>query len=75
MSQLIRNRGDYKNLITYQKSDVIFQITFYFCHKFLPKGDRTIDQMSQAARGCKQNIVEGSAAAATSSKTESAGLL
>lgn len=70
MTHLIRSRGDYKNLITYQKSDVIFQITFYFCHKYLSKGDRTIDQMIQAARSCKQNIVEGSAAASTSSKTE-----
>lgn len=70
MSELIQNNRNYKNLLTYQKSDVIYRITYYFCHKYLQKGDRTIDQMIQAARSCKQNIVEGSSAAATSSKTE-----
>lgn len=44
----------------YQKADAIFQLTFLFCQKFLPKyGDRTVDQMVQAARSGKQNIVEG----------------
>lgn len=52
------------------KSDVIFQITYDFCSRFLSKGDRTIDQMIQAARSGKQNIIEGCAASATSSKTE-----
>ena len=33
---------------------------------FLKKGDRTIDQMLQAARSGKQNIAEGSQAATTS---------
>lgn len=70
MNDLIPNIGNYKNLLTYRKSDVIYQITYYFCHKYLPLGDRTIDQMVQAARSGKQNIVEGCAAASTSSKTE-----
>lgn len=70
MSKLIRKPGDYKQLLSYQKSDVVFQITFYFCSHFLEKGDRTIDQMVQAARSGKQNIIEGCAASATSSKTE-----
>lgn len=42
----------------------------FFCHKFLCKGDRTIDQMIQAARSGKQNIIEGSSASSTSAKTE-----
>lgn len=70
MNELIPNFGNYKKLLSYQKADVIYQITFYFCNKFLSKGDRTIDQMVQAARSGKQNIIEGSAAASTSSKTE-----
>ena len=70
MSELIPNIGNYKKLLSYQKSDVIFQITYYFCNKFLSKGDRTVDQMIQAARSGKQNIVEGCAAASTSAKTE-----
>ena len=67
---LIPRRGNYKKLISYQKTDVIYQITFFFCHKFLQKNDRTFDQMIQAARSGKQNIIEGSAASSTSAKTE-----
>lgn len=70
MNELIPHRGNYKKLLSYQKSDVIFQITFDFCSRFLSKGDRTIDQMLQAARSGKQNIIEGCAASATSAKTE-----
>lgn len=68
--QLIPHNGNYKKLLSYQKADVIFQLTFYFCERFLTKGDRTIDQMVQAARSGKQNIIEGSAASTTSAKTE-----
>lgn len=67
---IIKQTGDYKSLLTYKKADVIYQITFYFFHKFLSLGDRTIDQMIQAARSGKQNIIEGCAASATSAKTE-----
>lgn len=63
-------RGNYRNLIVYQKAECIYDITYYFAHKFLEKGDRTIDQMIQAARSCKQNIAEGSAASTTSKETE-----
>ena len=70
MSDLIPNRGNYKKLISYQKADVIFQITYYFCDHFIALGDRTKDQMIQAARSGKQNIVEGTAASGTSAKTE-----
>lgn len=68
--ELIPRIGNYKKLITYQKSKAIFDITFYFCHKYLNKGDRTIDQMIQAARSTKQNIVEGSSASSVSKETE-----
>ena len=70
MNRLIPNTGNYKRLISYQKADVIYQLTFDFCNRFLNKGDRTIDQMIQAARSGKQNIVEGCAASSTSTKTE-----
>lgn len=71
MNELLPNHGTgYEKLLTYQKADVIFQITYYFCSKFLSYGDRTIDQMIQAARSGKQNIVEGCAASVTSAKTE-----
>lgn len=70
MNELILRTGNYKKLLSYQKADVIYQITFDFCSRFLSKGDRTVDQMVQAARSGKQNIIEGCAASSTSSKTE-----
>lgn len=69
-NELIPRKGNYKQLLSYQKSEAIFEITYYFCHNFLKRGDRTVDQMIQAARSGKQNIVEGCAASSTSSKTE-----
>lgn len=71
MEELIPNQGTrYKSLLSYQKSDVIFQITYYFCAHYLQPGDRTVGQMEQAARSGKQNIIEGCAASSTSAKTE-----
>jgi four helix bundle suffix protein len=61
----------WKNLYFYRKSDAIYQLTVDFCHRFLPLyGDRTVDQMVQAARSGKQNIVEGSEDGQTSSEME-----
>ena len=61
----------WKDLYFYRKSDTVFQLTAEFCNRFLPAtGDRTVDQMVQAARSGKQNIVEGSEASATSKETE-----
>ena len=63
--------GGYRKLKAYQKSEVIYEGTVVFCRRFLPPhGDRTVDQMVQAARSCKQNIAEGSAASGTSKETE-----
>ena len=70
MEELIENRSNYKNLITYRKANTIFCMTYYFCEKYLTKGDRTVDRMIQAARSGKQNIIEGCAVSATSAKTE-----
>ena len=67
---IILPRGDYQTLLSYQKAEVVYDITFRFAHKFLSKGDRTVDQMIQSARSCKQNILEGSKAATTSKETE-----
>ena len=70
MSAILKRKGDYNNLIAYKKSVIIYDITFFFTQHFLQKGDRTIDQMLQAARSGKQNIAEGNRAAATSTETE-----
>ena len=62
--------GHYRHLRVYQVTEMIYDITFYFTKKYLRRGDRTIDQMVQAARSGKQNIAEGNQAAATSGETE-----
>ena len=68
---IILPHGGYRHLIAFKKSDVIYQGTYIFCRRFLPlHGDRTVDQMVQAARSGKQNIAEGSAASGISRETE-----
>jgi four helix bundle suffix protein len=62
--------GNYRKLLSYQKAEVVYDFTFRFCQRFLIRGDRTIDQMVQAARSGKQNIVEGSKASVTSKEME-----
>lgn len=69
-ASIIQPRGDYQKLLSYQKAEVIYEITYRFCQRFLARGDRTIDQMVQAARSGKQNIVEGSKVATTSKEME-----
>ncbi len=69
-SDFLPKRGNYRDLLIYQKAECIYDITYYFAHHYLEKGDRTIDQMVQAARSGKQNIVEGSAASTMSRETE-----
>lgn len=70
MGEFIHTNGNYRILLTYQLALKISVITEIFVERFLQRGSRTIDQMQQAARSCKQNIVEGSAAAPTSKETE-----
>ena len=67
---MLSSPGNFRKLLTYQKAEIIYDITFYFCHKYLRVGDRTIDQMVQAARSGKQNIVEGCKFSLTSSEIE-----
>jgi four helix bundle suffix protein len=66
----IPQHGGYQRLLGYRKAEIIYDATVIFCNRFLHRGDRTIDQMTQAARSGKQNIAEGSMASATSKKTE-----
>lgn len=62
--------GNYRELLSFRKSETVFDITFRFCERFLRKGDRTTDQMVQAARSGKQNIGEGCKASITSTEME-----
>lgn len=68
---IFKKVSKWQDLWFYQKADVLYQMTFVFCERFLPKmGDRTVDQMVQAARSGKQNIVEGSEDGKTSCEME-----
>jgi len=69
-NNFIPPHGNYQELLSYQKAAVIYDLNFRFCQRFLKKGDRTIDQMVQAARSGKSNIVEGSMASGTSKEME-----
>ena len=67
---ILRQQANWEGLYFYQKAVVLYQLTFDFTKRFLTRGDRTIDQMVQAARSGKQNIVEGSADGVTSTEME-----
>src|SRR5256885_11958067 len=66
----LRPHGGYRRLRSFQVTEIIYAGTVAFCDRFVDKRSRTHDQMVQAARSGRQNIAEGSRAAATSSQTE-----
>jgi len=69
-SPRLRPSGGYRALRSFQVTTVVYDATVVFCERFVDKRSRTVDQMVQAARSGRQNIAEGSRAAATSSQTE-----
>jgi four helix bundle suffix protein len=71
MSQgFIPPHGGYENLLTFRKARIVYDATVCFCDRFVDKRDRTRDQMIQAARSGKQNIIEASQASGTSKESE-----
>ena len=66
----LRPSGGYRSTASFQTATLIYDATVWFCEKFVDGRSRTVDQMVQAARSGRQNIAEGSRAAATSSQTE-----
>jgi four helix bundle suffix protein len=68
--RFIPPHGGYEKLLSFQKARIVYDGTVWFCKHFLEKRDRTYDQMIQAARSGKQNIIEGSKASGTSKSTE-----
>lgn len=66
----LRPSGGYRQLRSFRTTTIIYDATVSFCERFLDKRSRTVDQMVQAARSGRQNIAEGSRAAAISSQTE-----
>lgn len=65
-TDIVESNRTYTNLICYKKTVVIYDLTFHFCKRYIDVRDRTHDQMIQAARSGKQNIVEGYVDRATS---------
>lgn len=68
--KLVPPHGGYRELQSYQMSEIAYDATVVFCDRFISKRSRTHDQMVQAARSGKQNIAEGCMASGTSKKTE-----
>ncbi len=62
--------GGYEHLASYQKAEIVYDATAAFCERYIDKFSRTKDQMIQAARSGKQNIVEATMASGTSKETE-----
>lgn len=67
---LVPKHGGYRDLLSFQVAQLVYDVTVRFCEKYIPKKSRTHDQMVQAARSGVQNIAEGSQASGTSKKTE-----
>jgi hypothetical protein len=62
--------GGYQNLLSYRKAGIVYDATVFFCDRYVDRRSRTRDQMVQAARSGKQNIVEASMASGTAKETE-----
>ena len=70
-NQILNKQTNWTTLFIYQKSEVIYHLSFSFCERFIHLyKDRTRDQVIQAARSCKQNIVEGLEDGVTSSEMQ-----
>lgn len=70
VEHFILPHGGYEDLLSFQKARIVYDGTVRFCERLLKKSDRTYDQMVQAARSGKQNILEGSEASGISKETE-----
>ena len=67
--QVLKRQKPWREAFYYQKSEVLYQLTYAFCQRYLEAhGDRTVDQMKQAARSGKQNIIEGTEDGETSTE-------
>ena len=70
MSKLTSPHALYRELKSFQHSELVYDSTVKFCDRFIDRRSRTHDQMVQAARSGRQNIAEGSQASGTSRKFE-----
>lgn len=67
---IIAPDGGYETLRCYVLSQIVYDGTVAFCDRFVHRKYRMVEQMTQAARSGKQNIVEGSRVSGTSKKME-----
>lgn len=70
MPDFAKSKSSYRKLYVFQKAEAVYDLTYFFLQPRIPKSDRTYDQMLQAARSGKQNIVEGRSDAASSAEME-----
>ncbi|MDA3799341.1 MAG: four helix bundle suffix domain-containing protein [Kiritimatiellae bacterium] len=74
MKKIVGKHGGYRKLDSFTLTSIIQLATWRFCNVFLNRRNdpcgRQFDQMTQAARSGRQNIVEGSERAGTSAGTE-----
>ena len=71
MNSSLKKPDSYRTLLAFQKAECVYDITYYFINNFMDRyRDRTVDQMEQAARSGKQNIVEGYSDAEGSTEVE-----
>ena len=70
MPDFAKPKSSYRNLYVFQKAEAIYDLTYFFLQGRIAKSDRTYDQMLQATRSGKQNIVEGRSDAASSAEIE-----
>ena len=70
VNSFAKPKASYRKLFVFQKAEAIYDLTYFFLQGHIPKTDRTYDQMLQAARSGKQNIVEGRSDAASSAEME-----
>lgn len=68
--QFANSKTSYRKLNVYLKAEAIYDLTYLFLKRYIAKSDRTHDQMLQAARSGKQNIVEGRSDASISAEME-----
>jgi len=69
MTNLISKHGGYKSLKSFQMAEIVFDLTFEFCKRYIT--DLKLRAQTQgAARGGKQNIAEGSVTSGTSKQSE-----
>lgn len=59
MDGFLKISGDLSRWNVYRKAACVSDVTELFIRRAFPYTTRTVDQMRQAARSCKQNIVEG----------------